>query len=63
MDFTAHTMGEEKRSRLLGQCEVVPNSPFWIGDQVDVLNQVPVHEKPLVGDFATSPLSWYRLGD
>ena len=40
-------MGEKKLSCLLGQCEVVPNSPFWIGDQVDVLNHVPVHEKPL----------------
>jgi hypothetical protein len=56
-------MGEKKLSRLLGQCEVVPNSPFWIGDQVDVLNHVPVHEKPFAGDFATSPLSWYGLGD
>ena len=23
------------------------SQPFWIGDQVDVLNHVPVHEKPL----------------
>ena len=56
-------MEEEKLSRLLRQCEVVSNTPFWIGDQVDVLNHVPVHKKPFAGDFATSPLSRFRLGD
>ena len=56
-------MGEKNVRACSASARLSPNSPFWIGDQVDVLNHVPVHEKPFAGDFATSPLSWYRLGD
>ena len=37
VDFTAHTMGE-KNFRACSASASCPQLPFWIGDQVDVLN-------------------------